>query len=250
MARGAEPDQHRHDPAGHAGALRRPLVEAEWLPASSFCERVRRPRRRLTGRAGVRRAFVRAPTYGRENPPPRTPARSIERRGRIASPWTSCPRPTRPPCHRPARAAAGLGGARPARRPRRGGPQGLRRTRRRTRRRRPRRRHRRHPRRPLHRHHGPVRLGQEHADALPRRARLAHVRARCTSATSTSARCPTRELTRVRRERIGFVFQAFNLLPTLDTWENITLPLRLAGRKPDQRVGRRRRRAPSGSATA
>jgi putative ABC transport system ATP-binding protein len=42
------------------------------------------------------------------------------------------------------------------------------------------------------------------------------------------------ELTRVRRERIGFVFQAYNLLPTLDTWENITLPLRLAGRKPDR----------------
>jgi putative ABC transport system ATP-binding protein len=42
------------------------------------------------------------------------------------------------------------------------------------------------------------------------------------------------ELTRVRRERIGFVFQAFNLLPTLDTWENITLPLRLAGRRPDR----------------
>ncbi len=43
-----------------------------------------------------------------------------------------------------------------------------------------------------------------------------------------------RELTRVRRERIGFVFQAFNLLPTLDAGENITLPLALAGRKPDQ----------------
>jgi putative ABC transport system ATP-binding protein len=43
-----------------------------------------------------------------------------------------------------------------------------------------------------------------------------------------------RELTRVRRERIGFVFQAFNLLPTLDAGENITLPLALAGRKPDK----------------
>jgi putative ABC transport system ATP-binding protein len=42
-----------------------------------------------------------------------------------------------------------------------------------------------------------------------------------------------RELTRVRRERIGFVFQSFNLLPTLDARENITLPLALAGRKPD-----------------
>ena len=43
-----------------------------------------------------------------------------------------------------------------------------------------------------------------------------------------------RELTRVRRERIGFVFQAFNLLPTLDAYENITLPMALAGRKPDK----------------
>jgi putative ABC transport system ATP-binding protein len=41
-----------------------------------------------------------------------------------------------------------------------------------------------------------------------------------------------RDLTRVRRERIGFVFQAFNLLPTLDAYENITLPMSLAGRKP------------------
>ncbi len=43
-----------------------------------------------------------------------------------------------------------------------------------------------------------------------------------------------RELTRVRRERIGFVFQAYNLLPTLDARENITLPLSLAGTKPNK----------------
>src|SRR5690606_27528648 len=43
-----------------------------------------------------------------------------------------------------------------------------------------------------------------------------------------------RELTRLRRERIGFVFQAFNLLPTLNAAENIVLPLTLAGRKADQ----------------
>ncbi|HWJ60529.1 MAG TPA: ABC transporter ATP-binding protein [Acidimicrobiales bacterium] len=42
-----------------------------------------------------------------------------------------------------------------------------------------------------------------------------------------------RELTRVRRERIGFVFQAFNLLPTLTAGENITLPMDLARQKPD-----------------
>ena len=42
-----------------------------------------------------------------------------------------------------------------------------------------------------------------------------------------------RALTRVPRERIGFVFQAFNLLPTLSAQENITLPMDLAGTKPD-----------------
>jgi len=41
-------------------------------------------------------------------------------------------------------------------------------------------------------------------------------------------------LTTLRRERIGFVFQAFNLIPTLTARENILLPLSLAGRKPDQ----------------
>jgi putative ABC transport system ATP-binding protein len=42
------------------------------------------------------------------------------------------------------------------------------------------------------------------------------------------------QLTRLRRDRIGFVFQAFNLVPTLTALENITLPLELAGRQPDQ----------------
>jgi putative ABC transport system ATP-binding protein len=41
-------------------------------------------------------------------------------------------------------------------------------------------------------------------------------------------------LTALRRDRVGFVFQAFNLLPTLTAWENITLPLDLAGRTPDR----------------
>ena len=41
-------------------------------------------------------------------------------------------------------------------------------------------------------------------------------------------------LTRLRRDSVGFVFQAFNLVPTLTALENITLPLDIAGRKPDQ----------------
>ena len=43
-----------------------------------------------------------------------------------------------------------------------------------------------------------------------------------------------RQLTLLRRERVGFVFQAFNLVPTLTAEENIGLPLALAGRKPDK----------------
>jgi putative ABC transport system ATP-binding protein len=46
-------------------------------------------------------------------------------------------------------------------------------------------------------------------------------------------RLSDKQLTVVRRERIGFVFQAFNLLPTLSAGENVTLPLALAGRQPD-----------------
>lgn len=42
------------------------------------------------------------------------------------------------------------------------------------------------------------------------------------------------ELTRLRRDRIGFIFQAFNLLPTLTARENIRLPLEVAGRRVDQ----------------
>ncbi len=41
-------------------------------------------------------------------------------------------------------------------------------------------------------------------------------------------------LTRLRRDRLGFVFQAFNLVPVLTAEENILLPLTLAGRKPDR----------------
>jgi len=43
-----------------------------------------------------------------------------------------------------------------------------------------------------------------------------------------------KELTQLRRDRIGFVFQAFNLVPTLTAIENITLPMDIAGRAPDQ----------------
>ncbi|MGN9795788.1 ABC transporter ATP-binding protein [Streptomyces sp. NPDC054847] len=43
-----------------------------------------------------------------------------------------------------------------------------------------------------------------------------------------------KQLTQLRRDKIGFIFQAFNLLPTLTAMENITLPMDIAGRKPDR----------------
>ncbi len=46
--------------------------------------------------------------------------------------------------------------------------------------------------------------------------------------------CSEKELTLLRRDRIGFVFQTHNLVPTLNALENITLPDALAGRKPDR----------------
>ncbi|MCF2528227.1 ABC transporter ATP-binding protein [Yinghuangia soli] len=42
------------------------------------------------------------------------------------------------------------------------------------------------------------------------------------------------QLTMLRRDKVGFVFQAFNLLPTLNALENITLPMDIAGRKPSR----------------
>src|SRR3954463_10336763 len=43
-----------------------------------------------------------------------------------------------------------------------------------------------------------------------------------------------KELTRLRRDKVGFIFQSFNLLPVLDARENIVLPMSIAGRKPDE----------------
>jgi len=48
------------------------------------------------------------------------------------------------------------------------------------------------------------------------------------------ARLNDKQLTLLRREKIGFIFQAYNLVPTLTAYENITLPLALAGRRPDR----------------
>jgi len=45
---------------------------------------------------------------------------------------------------------------------------------------------------------------------------------------------PDSELTKLRRDRVGFIFQTFNLLPVLNAEENILLPLSIAGREPDR----------------
>ena len=47
------------------------------------------------------------------------------------------------------------------------------------------------------------------------------------------SRLSDKKMTKLRRDRIGFVFQAYNLVPTLTAIENITLPLDIAGRRPD-----------------
>lgn len=47
------------------------------------------------------------------------------------------------------------------------------------------------------------------------------------------SRAGEKELTLIRRDKLGFIFQAYNLIPTLDALENMTLPMSLAGRKPD-----------------
>ena len=51
--------------------------------------------------------------------------------------------------------------------------------------------------------------------------------------TPSSAALSEKQLTLIRRDKIGFVFQAYNLVPTLNALENITLPMSLARRKPD-----------------
>ena len=71
---------------------------------------------------------------------------------------------------------------------------------------------------------------------------LMHCMAGLDTVTSGSARIgetelvglKDKQLTKLRRDQIGFVFQSFNLLPTLTAIENITLPMDIAGRKPDQ----------------
>ena len=83
------------------------------------------------------------------------------------------------------------------------------------------------------RDHGPVGVRQVDADALPRRPRPPDVGlGEIDGAEITTL--DDKHLTDLRREKIGFIFQAFNLLPVLTAEENVTLPLTIAGRDVDE----------------
>ena len=89
------------------------------------------------------------------------------------------------------------------------------------------------PARPVQRDHGPVGLGQVDAHALPGgldRPTSGSVEIDGTEITTLD----DNDLTELRREKIGFIFQAFNLLPVLTAEENIVLPLTIAGRDVDR----------------
>ena len=84
-------------------------------------------------------------------------------------------------------------------------------------------------------------------------ASISRAPARCSSKGATSARCPSRERSRIRLTRIGFVFQRFFLLPMLTAWENVELPQAEAGvaeggaARADARAARLRRPRPDAS---
>ena len=90
------------------------------------------------------------------------------------------------------------------------------------------------PRGRLDRGDGALGIGQVHAAASAPPGSNGPTRAGCCSATRTSPRPATGELTTLRRTRIGFVFQSFNLIGSLTAEQNVALPLRLAGRRPSR----------------
>ena len=81
------------------------------------------------------------------------------------------------------------------------------------------------------RDHGPVGLGKSTLLHLLGRARYPELRARSCSAGERYDGLGDGELTRLRRDKIGFVFQFFNLLASLSAEENVLLPALIAGRR-------------------
>ena len=88
----------------------------------------------------------------------------------------------------------------------------------------------------------PLRQRQVDAAQHPRRARRAHRAARCGSATTTSSAGDEAALTRYRREHVGFVFQFYNLIPSLTARENVALVTEIADAPDGPRRGARARR--------
>ena len=87
---------------------------------------------------------------------------------------------------------------------------------------------------------GAVRQRQVDAARPHRRARRAVDRARSSSTASTSPRLGEDALARLRGTRIGFVFQFFHLLPSLTAFENVLVPIEIAGGADAGATGRRR----------
>ena len=81
----------------------------------------------------------------------------------------------------------------------------------------------------VRRRHRPVGLGQDDVPQHRRPARRLRPRGRTCSTASTSARLSDREMSRIRNEKIGFIFQSFNLIPDLDVFDNVDVPLRYRG---------------------
>ena len=83
---------------------------------------------------------------------------------------------------------------------------------------------------------------QRQVDAAehPRRARRSDVAATSSSATTMLTRADERELTRFRREHVGFVFQFYNLIPSLTARENVALVTEIAQRADGRRARRSR----------
>ena len=75
---------------------------------------------------------------------------------------------------------------------------------------------------------GAERVREDDAAVVPRRHPATHVRGRSSSATSTSPRSTAAALSKYRRDTVGIVFQAFNLVPSLTALENVMVPLRAA----------------------
>ena len=89
------------------------------------------------------------------------------------------------------------------------------------------------PGRPVHGDHGAVGVRQVDPHALPRRARPAD-RGQVAIDGVRLGDLDDAKLTELRRDKVGFIFQFFNLLPVLSAEENILLPLSLAGRDADR----------------